>query len=291
MRLALTADGFPEYDLSGRVRVDCGDYEDWYHRDDLNHVLLQQLCALEAQSGATPPTAPLEAVTGSPAQTTGPSVTARELAAALHETPAVNGRTSGRPVTPEEAEARLQQERAKAEKMQLEADLVRLRVERERQALRDADRKRRREEAERPAPSAQTPGRDDPVAAAVAAQRIAEAQLATLRAQAEHGLIASQVQQQTEQEVAGNPLAPAGWGCLSFFVFWGVALGLMLAIGENGYVLGPLALPLCIVGTVLVVRWVQRRRKAAIAEAWAYQERREAYERQTAEVRSQPRSE
>lgn len=295
MRIVTDDSGLPVYDANGRVRVDCGTYEDWCLPSalppDLQETLLK---TVPAQSGPTPLPAQDTAVTGPPASCTDIPVAARELAAALASPPPLNGRNGGgRPISPEEQAARLRQEQAKAQKLEAEAAILALRQERERLATEEA---RQRHQADTTLPTAVYPPAPtpadrrtdrDPVAEARRQREIEENELAAYRARLEREDLADRVHVQKMQDAAGSPLAPAGWGCLAWFA----AFGLMsMMVMHFGAIWGPMILPVTITAAVLAVRWARGKQTATMRaeeERTAQDARRAEYERRTAGLRAQ----
>jgi hypothetical protein len=276
MRLALR-DGKPEYDQSGRVRVDCGDYEDWVLPEDCSEdvqMVLQRIGS-PGQGVALPD--PNERPTTSPAPVSSPSVSARELAAALNGTPAPG--TRGRALSPEEIAARVRTENAKAAKAEAEAEVVRLRVERERTAMAEAERLRRRRQQEEEEPEIVLAPPADATPDLVEEERrtyqVEDLRLRAYRARVEREAIAEQLAAQRAQDAAGSQWAPVGWGCLTWIVCSALASALIRAVGTaGGSVVAPLVMVGAIVATVLVVRAVKAAQERTVAAVLQQEERR-----------------
>jgi hypothetical protein len=116
----------------------------------------------------------------------------------------------------------------------------------------------------------------DPVLAARAARQVAQEKFTELQYRLQQEAVEAQAAEDQRRQAAGNPYAPAGFGCLGFLVAEGLMTGLMLSVGPGGYVLGPLILPVAIVATVAAVRWAKRGQTEA-ARAATEAERKTAY--------------
>lgn len=288
-------EGMPEYDPNGRVRVDCGEYEDWVLPDDLPNELCALLSPPPEQSGATPPKAAPEAATTIPRAIQGPSVTARELAEALREgepgKKRSQGTARGRELTDAELEARERQEAAKAAKLEAEAELAALRARREAASIErelDEERERARERRRRadecaaaatvqaqPTPPT-PPAPPDPATAAAQERDLARAQYETLQYRVQQDALMDAAL----HRVAGTHENRPGWyGCGGFLVAWFMMGFLACLAGNAGWVFGALALPVAIIAAVAASRWARGEQQRTLAALEADRRREEYYNR------------